>query len=248
MQKETKLGMNRTGIDMSPVDSKELIEGAARTVPTSQGGPEAFHENRKRYIREGFQLGSVPPPGTLKGAASTGLQMLAGKRPEVLINKLGERLAFERGGVRLYDALIAKCEEKQGEVGTPPLDRLRLFRQEELSHFETVRDAIRAIGADPTAQTPDADATAVSAMGWVQILTDPRTTVAQSLNAILCAELADNDGWDLLIRLTEDAGLTEISGKFRQCLEEEAIHLAETRSWLQSLVLSESEGKGAKAA
>ena len=37
----------------------------------------------------------------------TALNKLVGVSPEVLIDKLGERLAFERTGTRLYDALRA---------------------------------------------------------------------------------------------------------------------------------------------
>lgn len=52
----------------------------------------------------------VPIPGSTKGMVITGHSKLVGQSPEVLIDKLGERLAFECGGTRLYEALIAKVE------------------------------------------------------------------------------------------------------------------------------------------
>ena len=43
--------------------------------------------------------------------------------------------------------------------------------------------AMEQLGGDPTAQTPCADVTATASMGLIQVVTDPRTTLAQSLNA-----------------------------------------------------------------
>jgi hypothetical protein len=63
-----------------------------------------------------------------------------------------------------------------------------------MRHFELVRCTIEMMGCDPTAQTPCADLVGVETLGLVQVLTDPRTTVAQCMNAILTAELADNAG------------------------------------------------------
>ena len=62
--------------------------------------------------------------------------------------------------------------------------------------------AIQSLGGDPTAQTPAADVTGVEGMGLMQVLTDPKTTVAQALHAILVAEMTDNAAWEELIELT----------------------------------------------
>jgi hypothetical protein len=40
------------------------------------------------------------------------------------------------------------------------------------------------------------------AMGLMQVLTDPKTSVAQALHAILVAEMPDNVAWEELIELT----------------------------------------------
>ena len=72
MAKETTLGMNRTGMDMSPKKSKELLQGSERSMPTSEGDEGALAAIRAEYIKEADPLGSVPPPGTLKGMMKTG--------------------------------------------------------------------------------------------------------------------------------------------------------------------------------
>jgi len=94
------------------------------------------------------------------------------------------------------------------------------------------------LGGDPTAQTPCADATATASMGIMQVVTDPRTTLAQSLNAMLIAELADNAGWELLIALAQEAGKTEIAELFEDAMAEEQEHLVTIKSWLTALVTS----------
>jgi hypothetical protein len=81
-------------------------------------------------------------------------------------------------------------------------------------------------------------------MGLIQVLTDPRTTLAQSLNAILTAELTDNAGWELLAQLAEEAGESELTGKFLGALSQEQEHLLVIKAWLATLV---SERAGTEA-
>jgi hypothetical protein len=98
--------MNKTGVDMSPMDMKELLQGAGSEMPSSAGDEQALAAYRRRDLEEAEPIGTVPIPGSMKGAAKTGLQKLMGHQPEVLLDKLGGRLAFERTGTRLYDALL----------------------------------------------------------------------------------------------------------------------------------------------
>lgn len=245
MKKNTEIGMNRTGIDMSPIEAAKTAEGAKASPPSSPGSKAEIAAVRKLYTRESGPVGTVPLPGTLKGVAKSAIQKFAGNKPEVLIDQLGSRLAFERTGVRLYDALIAKCEEIGGmDAPDFSIEQLRSFRKEELQHMMLVHDVMEKMGADPTAMTPCADVDGVASMGIVQVLTDPHTSVPQCLSAILIAELADNDGWDMLIELTETLGMAEVTQSFRQAKEEEDLHLEYVRSWLATLLIP----KEAKAA
>ena len=99
-------------------------------------------------------------------------------------------------------------------------------------------EAVRSLGGDPTAQTPCADVGATASMGILQVVTDPRTTLAQSLNALLMAELADNAGWELLITLAAEAGEDDLVQQFQRALAEEQEHLVTIKSWLTALVSS----------
>lgn len=240
MEKSTALGTNRTGVDMSPIDAKEMVALSNATPASSPGDEQAIARMREEHIAEAGVLGSVPPPGTLKGMASTMMEKLTGKNPEAFIDKLGCRLAFERAGVRLYDALITKCSATRHKGHGIPIERLKEFRDEEFRHFKLVESAIRSIGADPTAQTPSADVDGMASLGLVQVLTDPRTSVAHCLEAILIAELADNDAWQLLIVLAEKMGMDEMARDFQTALREEDVHLMHVRQWYKDMVLNDA--------
>ena len=239
MENPTKLGINRTGIQMSPLLTEEMVKHAGKTVPPP-GDAQALARLRGDYIAEADALGSVPVPATVKGVVKSGMEMLTGERPQVFIDKLGERLAFERSGTRLYDALITKCQASNGSGPAVPIETLRQFRKEEAEHFKLVAEAIETLGGDPTAQTPSADLVGVEAMGLMQVLNDPRTSPTQCLHAILVAEMADNDGWALLIKLAEEMGQSTMADNFRVALDDERNHLEKIRAWHQAATMDEA--------
>ena len=89
---------NRTGMQSSPEMAEELMEGASNATPSSEGGAEEIAESRGEYIAEGFPIGSLPSmPASEEGEADDEEVGMA-----VLLDKLSERLAFERMGTRLY--------------------------------------------------------------------------------------------------------------------------------------------------
>ena len=239
-QKQARMGGNRTGIQMSPVDIKKMLAGmdGALGRPTSEGDETAIADLRGRYIAEADPVGSVPPPATAKGALKTGAKMLTGKKPQVLLDKLSERLAFERSGTRLYEAMLAKCKGNGGAVVDP--QRLAHFHEEEARHFKLLHQCIETLGGDPTVQSPDADVTGVESMGLVQVITDPATSLAQSLHALLVAELADNAAWEELVVLAREMGQTDMAEQFAQAEKAEREHLQTLKAWHRKLTLNEA--------
>jgi rubrerythrin len=240
MESPQAMGMNRTGIDMSSEDAHKMTEAVREFPPASQGTHVTLAELRLPYLADADPIGTVPLPGTVKGMAKTGMQKLLGRHAEVLIDKLGGRLAFERTGTRLYDALIGKFKSRQDEAAMIALDDLLQFRAEEAAHIGMCWDALRQVGADPTCVTPMADTNAMASIGLMQIITDPRMSVAHSLHAIHIAELADNDGWAQLIKLAEAMGQDGMVSTFRQALAEEDRHLQALRQWMNQICLSEA--------
>lgn len=235
MKESINFGMNKTGIQMSPRLTAAMLEGREEFQAPALDVSMSAARLKEESITESHPLGTVPLPGTAKGAFKAGLDKIRNARPEVLIDKLGERLAFERGGVRLYEALIVKCEAIMPDQS---FDLLYDFREEEAQHFRMIWSVMESLGADPTAQTPCADASGVAAFGLLQVLNDPRTTVAQCVQAILIAERADNDGWELLIRLAEEGGLRDEVVKFTEAKVTEENHVSHMKHWLERLLLA----------
>ncbi len=224
---------NRTGMALAPIQGPQVREAGEKTRPTTPGDADGLLRARADWIGVRVPVGSMPPPSSVTGAVKSGIAALKGDHPNVLLDKLGERLAFERTGVRLYDALIAAVEALGEEPHGPSLAALREIRDEEARHFGLVKAAIEELGGDPTCVTPCADGVGVASAGLVAVSTDPRSSRSQRLHAILVAELTDNEGWEMLIDLCRAAGRGPMAERFETALVNERSHLARVRAWMR---------------
>src|SRR5207237_855711 len=141
---------------------------------TPKVDPVELEAVRLAYSEGVSPVGTMPPPASIKGVAKVAIGAAKGEHPTVFLDLLGERLAFERTGVRLYEALLVKCQAADPRPGGPDRADLERIRDDELRHFGLVKEALEDLGADPTVMTPSADVAAVAAMGWVQAVSDPR--------------------------------------------------------------------------
>jgi ferritin-like metal-binding protein YciE len=243
MEQVANMGPNRTGIDMSPLDSKEMIKGAERYTHAT-GTDQQLIQMEQEYIKESTTVGSVPLPGTIKGALKSVMEKFSGHNPEMLLNKLGERLAFERSGVRIYQSLINKCQTETtvdtGNGLSMSVEELQRFCDQEAAHFQLLKECMEILGADATAQTPDADMSAVASSGLMKVITDPRSTLPQCLEAMLSIELTDNAAWELLVDLADAMGLDDMSKKFQVALQEEKDHLLRIRQWYERSIMNDA--------
>ncbi len=223
--------LNRTGVMASPTDASAQAV-AALEIEVELPDGESFLEVRAEYEADARPVGTVPPPSKLP--EMEGNRLGEGISVPALIDRVGERLAFERSGVRLYQGLIGKLATRGGFDGGPNQEQLEHFMEEELEHFQMLSTAIAMLGGDPTAMTPSADVGSVATSGLVQVISDPRSTLPEALHAILIAELADNDGWDLLIQMTRAAGNQALSDAFAKAKSQEDDHLDQVRDWLSA--------------
>lgn len=226
------LGMNRTGIATSPKLTEAMLEGTREFPPRNGGDEMVIAETREEYARNADRLGSVPPPTTVKDMAATAVRGMRGLRPTQFVDKLGERLAFERTGVRLYEALISKFDAFGSFEGGPERSQLESIMREEYQHFQLLAEAVAKVGGDPTVMTPSADLQATMTRGVLDVMVDPRTTFVECLEAALIAELADNDAWVALSELARQNGEKELAASFQAAEEEEVLHLQSVRRWL----------------
>lgn len=85
---------------------------------------------------------------------------------------------------------------------------------------------------DPTELTPSASVQVTAWHGVGHVLVDSRTNLLQSLDAILMAELADNECWETLTGLAHLAGREEVAERCEAAWLTEQEHLEKVRSWL----------------
>ncbi len=218
MRQQPQTGSNRTGISTSPELARDMQDGTREFPPTSRDGDERISKVRATYAKEGIAFGSIPSE--------------VKKELAPLIDKLGARLAFERTGTRLYEGLIDKLEAYGSFTGGPEKSDLERIRDQEREHFEMLTSAIAELGGDPTAVTPSADLQLTVGQGVPAVIADPRTSLLESLEAILVAELADNDSWQMLMELARKSGQQELASSCQRALLEEQEHLESVRTWL----------------
>jgi rubrerythrin len=234
--KPTDAGSNRTGIAVSMAEARRTIEGAAAGTPDDLVDMEPLEPMtvRVQWSSAAQPLGTMPRPASIKGAARSMVKALKGEHSNVFMDQLGARLAFERSGTRLYEALLIKHEAANVHEGGPTREELEEIRDEELEHAAMLAECIERLGADPTSVTPSADVQSVASHGVLQVVADPRTTLSQALEVVLIAELADNDAWQLLAELAEGLGQDELAQQFRHALVQEEEHLVRVRRWLSA--------------
>lgn len=226
----TTLKVNRTGMERAGALAEEMLEVPERTEPSTMGDGLGLHDSRIEYGAEGHEIGSLP------SAVDADMALF--------LDKLGERLAFERMGVRLYQALCDKLANGDGFPGGPSPEDLDHLRREEAEHFLLLEEVIRQQGGDPTMMTPCADLAGVEGMGIHHVVVDPRTTLAQGLHAMLVAELADGAGWELLIEIARHVGVEDAARRFQHALEQEQGHLRMVRAWVSAHAIGNGAARG----
>jgi rubrerythrin len=227
---------NKTGVATNPDGAREMRDAVAKFPPLSTGTMVGDDKLRIEYARDvdadELGYGSIPAPSGFAGKARVLIAGLFGMQPMRMLDKLGERLAFERTGVRLYEALISKHEALGGFDGGPSRTELMTILNQEHAHVKMLEDLILELDGDPTAMTPSADLALTVGGGVLQVITDPRTTLRQGLEAIFVAELADREGWCLLMELARKAGNTEMLEQFEQSERIEDQHVVCLRRWI----------------
>jgi rubrerythrin len=208
--------INRTGVATAPERAEHMIAAAAEFPPSSQGSAQAIAEVRVGYAQQ---------TEVFEGANESGRSVL-------LMDKLGERLAFEHAGARLYEALLSKHRAYGDFEGGPGAADLMEILGQEYDHAAMLDRVIRDLGGDPTALTPSANVAANVSVGLPQVLTDPRTNLLQCLEAIVVAELADNECWTALNELARQAGEEELATACEEAIAHERDHLRKVRRWI----------------
>jgi rubrerythrin len=230
MSQLPQFGPNKTGAMSARERGQEMLEGIEEFVPEPAGMTPNLAIELIEQASEDAPIGHVPPP--LEGEDTD-------SRLALLMDKLGERLAFERTGVRLYQGVLDKLDAYGSFEGGPTEVDLLRIRDEELIHFQTLDEIIASIGGDPTAITPSANVTAVMSMGLCQVVGDPRTNLVQSLEAMMVAELVDTECWENLVDLARSVGRDDVADVLLPFAGQEESHREQLRRWMAAAQLRE---------
>ncbi|MBF5043127.1 hypothetical protein FGE12_12080 [Aggregicoccus sp. 17bor-14] len=154
------------------------------------------------------------------------MKRLIEKHPERVVDYLAERLAFERGGVRLYEALLEHVEEAPEPEVRALATLLRRQRDEEREHVTWLQAQLEALGAGSHPHSARAELSREETRGLAHVILEGHAPLPHLLHALLAAELVDHAGWDLLVALADEAHDMEAQRALRQRRDEEARHLA----------------------
>ena len=167
------------------------------------------------------------------------MKQLIAKHPERVVDYLAERLAFERSGVRLYDALLERVQEaREPEVrALAPL--LARQRDEEREHVGWLQEQLEALGAGSHPESARAQLSREETRGLAHVILEARAPLPHLLHALLSAELVDHAGWDLLVALADEAHDAEALRALTRRRDEESRHLALCRELAERFAMQQ---------
>jgi rubrerythrin len=154
------------------------------------------------------------------------MQKLIDTNRDKVLDLLTARVSFERFAVKLYDRVISRVEATGDGDFMRMMDELRKHRNEEKEHEEWLEQQIRRFGGDAHGTTEMSTLEGTESEGIERIILDGDPRLSHAMHALLVAELADNAGWDLLVKLAAEAHDGEAKRAFRKRLYEEVDHLA----------------------
>lgn len=225
-------GANRTGLMTSPALGEEMAAATREFPPSAPGTTQAIADARVAYARQTETRDAMPLLTSTADDEMRPADTDAGNHLMRLMDKLGERLAFEHAGARLYEALLSKHEAYGDFPGGPSAEDLMHVLREEYEHADMLERALKELGGDPTVVTPSANLAANLSAGLPQVLSDPRTNLLQCLEAIVVAELTDNECWTALNELARQAGHEELVEACQAAVAHERDHLRKVRDWI----------------
>lgn len=179
-----------------------------------------------------------------------------------LLDLLVARLQFERTGVHLYDCLLVKLDtggawaQGPGSLASlrpvarepwsnpstnPPNAKgpgradLVELRNDELLHVQLLERVIDDLGGEPAAITPAASREVIAMRGIGEVISDPRSSLLDGVEAMVIAELADHEQWMGLLELAREMEREDLARSFLTAQSTEHRHLSQMRVWISAL-------------
>jgi rubrerythrin len=160
-------------------------------------------------------------------------------RHDLLMEKLSEFLAVEKGGVKLYEKALLIVKDAQVH------DKFVEFLDQTRKHEEILTRVIRELGGDPNfisagAKVADAKAQALLKTMDGEGLT-PKDAELNAIENIVIAETKDQADWELLGRIARRTNDTKLSTVLKPAVKEvepqEDEHLTWTKQQMSRLAV-----------
>ena len=140
------------------------------------------------------------------------------KRP-LLMEKLSEFLAVEKGGVKLYEAAIQQVRNRD------VLNRFREFYQQTRRHVEILTRVITSLGGDPMQMSAGARVAEEKAQALLKTMTvsdgmRPEEAEINAIENIVIAETKDHADWQLLSHIARRSSDSRIRDILKPAVDE----------------------------
>ncbi|MGH7905293.1 MAG: hypothetical protein ACREP6_01560 [Candidatus Binataceae bacterium] len=129
---------------------------------------------------------------------------------KLLLNKLSEFLAVEKGGVKLYQVAIQHVRDEQ------VLDKYKEFYGQTRNHVVILEKMIHELGGDPAYQSASAKIAEKKADSLLLTMSQsdgvsPQDAELNAIENILLAETKDHADWELLGKLARRSDDSRVS-------------------------------------
>ena len=210
------------------------FEGKQKAVPpAATNHPSPLVVRSPSYVARTDPSMWTPLPGAFVGHARDHDRATAASA-QVLLERMAERLAFERCATRLYEALLARLATGTGESALPRAT-LQRFHDDAAAHFEILCEGIESLGGDPLAPAAAGDVVAEQTQTLLQAINDTRVCLRCCVDTMLFAELSDRAGWEALLEIASTSGRDALAQRFQIVLQEKAEHVDRISGWAAEL-------------
>lgn len=160
---------------------------------------------------------------------------------DIYIQKLADRLAFERGETRLVSLAINRLERAKSAVPSRAISVLQINQSHDETHAELVRKILLSLKPEALDSWRLFDGVNRAYRGFFDVLVSPHSDFLRIFQILYFAKLASNGEWEVLIDLTRKFNGAEASRPFKEALAQERQHLTEIKQIYYQLVVGSDD-------
>lgn len=142
---------------------------------------------------------------------------------EMLLEKLGEKLGYERAFLRLYESFVHKKSlyaKRYLHAKSYEQKIFENFAAMKAAHCEILQTALIGLGGNPDHIVPSEDLAAIARLGIVTVFIHPHAKLKNLFHAVRIVELTGKSTTLFLIRLAYAAGAEDLANHMEILLEE----------------------------